>query len=153
MTLKSTRFEVWDDLYERWGLEPGTAEAGADPSVSPVIVPVTNIDDAVRQAQLFSSTDDLSGGSAAAVAVVPDDEIWTLWKLRRSGTVAASAIALRDPAGTIIDIEAGGTAAAVVDLFGLRINGGWAIMRQNTGNGGDTSEATSGVLEVEKARR
>lgn len=154
MALPSKAFDIWRRLYGRFEIEPGPA-IGSAPEVATSIIPVTLVDELLKQAKaMVSPSMDLSGGGSATITAfrVPIGERWTVYRLFRSSTVAGSRLRLIDPLNDNIILTLAGTAEEVVEIGSpFVLEESWVIGMQETGNGGDTSESVHALVTVEAA--
>lgn len=86
--IPSKRFEVWSRLYGRFLLEPLPA-GPPQAAVSPLIVPVTQADELLRQPEGRSENPTISGTGTVTMYTVPVGERWRLYAIaavRNSGS-------------------------------------------------------------------
>jgi len=154
MALPSKAFDIWRRLTNRFQLETGVV-IGSAPEVSTSIIPVTQVDDLLRDPRaLDSGAFDLSGGGSLTVTMftVPTGERWNVHRIFRTSTVAGSRVRVIDPLNDNIALTLAGTAEEIVD-FGspFYMNEGWILGMQETGNGGDVNESLNILITSEEA--
>jgi len=155
MAIQSKSFDIWRRLYTRFQLEPGPSVIGGLPEVSTSVIPVTQVDDLLREGRaLIGNTVDLSGGGSLTIAchTVPSGQRWNLFRAWRTTTAAGTRIRIADPRNDDIILTIAGTAEEVVN-FGAPfvLEEGWIIGLQETGNGSDIAEQVHILITAEDA--
>lgn len=153
--IRSRRQEIWTRLYSRFDLNPGGIE-GRPNNVSKLIVPVTSVDDTLRDSDLEGSTATMIVGTVIYFTV-PDQELWSLFGYfftRTSGDRDVVNVSLTEApedggASMTIDLFTATNERALLFPQPLRIKQGWAV--RMTGSGGTTDGSYAMLLfkEVE----
>jgi len=154
MALPSKAFDIWRRLYNRFDIEVGVVE-GSAPEVGTSIIPVTQVDELLKQSRgLVSPTVDLSGGGSLPITMfqVPVGERWKVYRIFRTSTVAGSRVRFIDPLNGNVVVSLAGTAEEIITMGeGYILEENWIIAMQETGNGGDTSESLNILISAEEA--
>lgn len=154
MALPSKAFDIWRRLYNRFDIEVGVVE-GSAPEVGTSIIPVTQIDELLKQARaIVSDVMDLTGAGSLTVPgfTVPVGERWKLFRLWRSSTVGSSRIRIVDPLNSDIILTLSGTAEEIVNLGSdFTLEEGWVIGLQETNDAGDSAETLHALITSEEA--
>jgi len=77
MPIPSQRFDVWARLYDRFTLEPSVGESGP-PSVSEIVIPVTDADALVTDRVRHGALVNLSGSGDIIAHTVPTGKRWVV---------------------------------------------------------------------------
>lgn len=136
-TIPSRALEIWRRLYSRFSLEPGPASVV--PDVSKTIVPVTQVDPALRRSRGDHKNLDLSGAAGNFVTgrTVPDGETWYLTSIGTRSTTAASAPAMLIDAAIVL--LAPNVVGDTPVTLRHKLDAGDQIGATATGNGADTA--------------
>jgi len=144
MAIQSKAFQIWTRLYTRFSLEPGPSVIGGQPEVGTSIIPVTQVDELLRQAQVaVSAATDISGGGSLAIEMltVPVGKRWRVTSIHRTSTIAASRVLMMDRDNNAVNITAAGTVEEMIyPGEALVMDEDWALGMRETGNAGDTAE-------------
>ena len=149
MVQPAKRFEVWQRLYTRFGIEPFPAD-GEGPSVSTTVMPITDADALLRTTIFADSTGNLSAaaGTYLVYFTVPEGKVWILKGLSRGPSIANTQMRLVGQ-GNAFDVTILSTTAEFVSLAGIRLAEGETLGMLTTGDGGDTTILLQVVLEEE----
>ena len=148
MVQPAKRFEVWQRLYTRFGIEPFPAD-GEGPSVSTTVMPITDADALLRTTIFADSPGNLTAaaGTYRPYFTVPEGKVWILKGMSRGPSIANTQMRLvgQNP----LDITILATAAEFVSLADIRLAEGQTLGMLTTGDGGDTAILLQVVLEEE----
>lgn len=125
MTLDSRQYAIWQEMVRIFNIEPQTLDGVKIPSVGPTIVPVVDVLTSVAPAFTRANTVLASAVGVKAVATVPDDEYWNIYRMsiqRDSGDRNLSFVALRSPQ-SVVDCflrlgNVDSTERATISMFG-----------------------------------
>jgi len=152
--LPSKAFDIWRRLYSRFDIEVGVA-VGSAPEVGTSIIPVTVVDELLRQPRaLVSPSVDLSGSGSLTITMftVPDGERWHVFQIIRTATVGGSRVRVIDPLNGNTAVSLAGTAEEAI-RFGspFTMEEKWIVGMQETNDGADTAEVLNMLIEAENA--
>lgn len=152
--LPSKAFDIWRRLYNRFDIEVGVA-VGSAPEVATSIIPVTQVDELLKQARaVISEAMDLTGSGSLTVAgfTVPAGERWKLYRIFRSATTGSARVRIVDPLNDDIILTLSGTSEEIIN-FGepFTLEEGWIIGMQETNNGADGAESMHALITSEEA--
>jgi len=153
MTQPSRRFKIWERLSSRFLIEPVPADATPAPGVGTEIIPVTHVDELLRETQTAQALAvDISGAVAFnSMFTVPEGKRWRVKNIHREATTGTSQVAVRGSVGGVI-------AYLTILATAEQVWSGTMVLEQTdqvglmrTGNGADTSIDTDIIYEEEDA--
>lgn len=107
--IPSKRFDVWQRLYDRYTLEPGSIEGISPPALSTLIAPTTDADRLLSIPDAKLLTVATVAQATLTLATVPQGERWTVRFFRvalDTGTWTHNRIDVRSPGNVGIPISA-----------------------------------------------
>jgi len=155
VAIQSKAFAIWARLYTRFSLEPGPSTIGGQPEVATSIIPVTQVDELLRDSQVqLSAATDISGGGSLAVRMltVPEGKRWRVNTTHRTTTSTASRVLMIDADGNAVNISAAGTAEQmIIPAEAFVMDEGWSLGMRETGDAADSAELLQSTLTEEDA--
>jgi len=150
VTLFTRAFQLFGRLYARFSIEPGAVSA-QPPTISTMIVPVTQADVLLFTPSADTATVDIqaSAGAFAAFFTVPDGKRWRVKRMMRFGTTGASALMI-NVGGSAVLLTNTGTSGEAVNLD-LLLDQTEAMGLRTTGNAADSAVRADLVYEEEDA--
>jgi len=151
--LKSTKYEIWQRLINRFALE-STLDADGSPRVSTLIQPVTQVDSLLEEPKVELGTMNLETGGADTfkqALVVPAGKRWKVTATHVEGLTGTATIEIRD-SNDVRMIIVVATMAERVDIWNppLFLDEDWKLGRNNTLNAGDASrDLTAHFIETD----
>ena len=137
--LKSKRFTLFGQLYDRYALEPAPVGDSLEPAVSTLILPVIDVADLYPPNIIEATLDlDVTVGTFISAATVPVNQRWHLEAINHESTNVANQILARDPADVVIRIGPGSQGHTLTNaIAGIILDEGWEIGASATDDVGD----------------
>lgn len=153
IAIQSKAFAIWTRLYTRFSLEPGPSVIGGQPEVATSIIPVTQVDELLRDSQVqISASTDISGAGGLAIRMltVPTGKRWRVNSVHRTATTGSSRVLMIDSDGSAVNISAAGTSEEMVPQGeSFVMDEAWSLGMRETNNGADTAELLQATLTEE----
>jgi len=137
--LKSKRFTLFGQMYDRYALEPPPAELTLPPEVSTQLQGVIDLADLYPLERLVATSDlTAAAGTFVAALTVPTDQRWHLKVIDTETVDANTRIAMRDPAGDLVTLTVGAVVFSLLqEISHLRLDADWTLGWFTTGQAGD----------------
>ena len=158
MTLKSRRFTLFDQLYDRYAIEPAPAGDVPAPGVFPGLSPVIAIDDLYDLAPRFDTLDIQAGtGTFVPAWTVPVNQRWHIKYITKPATSGNCLLLIAGPAGPngltdTINLTPADTNLTLVQShqIAFRLHAGWQIGLSTTNNAGDSGRVVKTLFLRER---
>jgi len=149
-SIPSRALTIWRRLYTRFSLEP--EPASVSPDVLKTIIPVTDVDELLKNTLTGSTDGDLTGsaGSYVPVHTVPDGKRWTLRNVHREASTGTSAVWVNVAGGNGF-LTANGTGEEVVTGLAIKMNQLDTVGLRASGNGADGAIRLNIIYDEEDA--
>lgn len=153
MVLPSKRFSLFNQLYERYALEPYPASAEPSSAVSPNLYPVIDISDLYPVERLEAALNlDVTAGTFISGFTVPANQRWQLVWIDTDGADANTSLTLRDPGGALVTLTIGSTAIRLLgqEISHIILDAGWEVGQTATDAIGDNARGLRMIIRRER---